>query len=164
MLVGYWLCFLFRISSMSVLRFIYLEGDQLNHKHLSSFVHSSHSSPFLRDLRLSVVVVFLRVHSKTSSLTIRLARLLHLNFSHLTWFIFWRRYVNWVIIRVLLSLLHQRFSSQERDFSLKKVSCLPPINHKREDSQLASSRSSSALTRRWTSASVGESKCKFALS
>ncbi|CAD5311448.1 unnamed protein product [Arabidopsis thaliana] len=53
----------------------------------------------------------------------------------------------------------QRFSSQERDLSLKKVSsCLPPINHKREDSQLVASRSSSSLTRRWSSASIGESK------
>nr|QFG39614.1 putative recombination initiation defects 3 [Arabidopsis arenosa]QFG39615.1 putative recombination initiation defects 3 [Arabidopsis arenosa]QFG39619.1 putative recombination initiation defects 3 [Arabidopsis arenosa] len=51
-----------------------------------------------------------------------------------------------------------RFSSQERDPSLKKVSCLPPINHKREDSQLVASRSSSGLTRRWSSASLGESK------
>ncbi|XP_010474786.1 PREDICTED: protein PAIR1-like isoform X3 [Camelina sativa] len=51
----------------------------------------------------------------------------------------------------------QRFSSQERDYSLKKVSCLPPINHKRDDSQLAASRPSSGLTRRWSSASVGES-------
>jgi hypothetical protein len=53
----------------------------------------------------------------------------------------------------------QRFSSQERDLSLKKVSsCLPPINHKREDSQLVASRSSSGLSRRWSSASIGESK------
>jgi hypothetical protein len=39
-----------------------LEGDQQNHKHLSSFDLNSHSSPSLRDLlRLSVVVVvFLR--------------------------------------------------------------------------------------------------------
>ncbi|XP_010457091.1 PREDICTED: protein PAIR1 isoform X1 [Camelina sativa] len=53
----------------------------------------------------------------------------------------------------------QRFSSQERDYSLKKVSCLPPINHnhRRDDSQLAASRPSSGLTRRWSSASVGES-------
>ncbi|KAL1217101.1 putative recombination initiation defects 3 [Cardamine amara subsp. amara] len=54
----------------------------------------------------------------------------------------------------------QRFCSQERDLSLKKASsCLPPINHKREDSQLVGSRSSSGLTRRWSSsASLGESK------
>ncbi|XP_010479952.1 PREDICTED: protein PAIR1-like isoform X4 [Camelina sativa] len=53
----------------------------------------------------------------------------------------------------------QRFSSQERDYSLKKVSCLPPINHnhRRDDSQLAASRPSSGLTRRLSSASVGES-------
>ncbi|XP_010474785.1 PREDICTED: protein PAIR1-like isoform X2 [Camelina sativa] len=50
----------------------------------------------------------------------------------------------------------QRFSSQERDYSLKKVSCLPPINHKRDDSQLAASRPSSGLTRRWSSASVAQ--------
>nr|QFG39625.1 putative recombination initiation defects 3 [Arabidopsis arenosa] len=51
-----------------------------------------------------------------------------------------------------------RFGSQERDPSLKKVSCLPPINHKREDSQLVAYRSSSGLTRRWSSASLGDSK------
>ncbi|EOA40410.1 hypothetical protein CARUB_v10009137mg [Capsella rubella] len=55
----------------------------------------------------------------------------------------------------------QRFSSQERDYSLKKVSCLPPINHKRDETQLVASRSSSGLTRRWSSASVGESKCQI---
>nr|QFG39640.1 putative recombination initiation defects 3 [Arabidopsis arenosa] len=53
------------------------------------------------------------------------------------------------------------FSSQERDPSLKKVSCLPPINHKREDSQLVAYRSSSGLTRRWSSASLGDSKSQI---
>ncbi|CAH2039316.1 unnamed protein product [Thlaspi arvense] len=60
-----------------------------------------------------------------------------------------------------LSLFDQRFSSQERDLSLKKNSFLPPISHKRDDSQMVASRSSSGLTRRWSSASVGDSKSQI---
>ncbi|VVA89622.1 unnamed protein product [Arabis nemorensis] len=56
----------------------------------------------------------------------------------------------------------QRFGSQERDLSLKKNSFLPPINHKRDDSQMPASRSSSGgLTRRWSSVSAGESKSQI---
>ncbi|XP_024009090.1 protein PAIR1 isoform X2 [Eutrema salsugineum] len=55
----------------------------------------------------------------------------------------------------------QRFSSQERDLSLKKNSFLPPINHKRDDSQMVVARPSSGLTRRWSSVSVGESKSQI---
>ncbi|WZZ02088.1 hypothetical protein YC2023_074416 [Brassica napus] len=57
-----------------------------------------------------------------------------------------------------LVISDQRFSSQERDHSLKKVNCLPPISHRRDDSQLVAYRSSSGLQRRWSSDSVGESK------
>ncbi|XP_019059666.1 PREDICTED: protein PAIR1 isoform X2 [Tarenaya hassleriana] len=56
----------------------------------------------------------------------------------------------------------QRFNSQERDLSLKKVSCLPPISHKREDSQLGLPRSSSNLMRRWNPPnSIVEAKCQI---
>ncbi|XP_013595873.1 PREDICTED: protein PAIR1-like isoform X3 [Brassica oleracea var. oleracea] len=57
-----------------------------------------------------------------------------------------------------LVISDQRFSSQERDHSLKKVNCLPPVNHRRDDSQLVAYRSFSGLQRRWSSDSVGESK------
>ncbi|KAG2261738.1 hypothetical protein Bca52824_068817 [Brassica carinata] len=59
-----------------------------------------------------------------------------------------------------LLISDQRFSSQERD-SLKKVSCLPPINQRRDDSQLVAYRPSSGLPRRWSSDSVGESKSQL---
>ncbi|KAF3486952.1 hypothetical protein F2Q69_00055525 [Brassica cretica] len=62
-----------------------------------------------------------------------------------------------------LVISDQRFSSQERDHSLKKVNCLPPVNHRRDDSQLVAYRSFSGLQRRWSSDSVGESKRKFDL-
>uniref|UniRef100_A0A1J3F5L4 Protein PAIR1 n=1 Tax=Noccaea caerulescens TaxID=107243 RepID=A0A1J3F5L4_NOCCA len=55
----------------------------------------------------------------------------------------------------------QRFNSQERDLSLLKNSFLPPINHKRDDSQILASRPSSGLTRRWSSASIAESKSQI---
>ncbi|CAH8388843.1 unnamed protein product [Eruca vesicaria subsp. sativa] len=55
----------------------------------------------------------------------------------------------------------QRFNSQERDQSLKKVSCLPPISQRRDDSQIVAYRSSSGLQRRWSSDSVGESKSQL---
>ncbi|CAA7026100.1 unnamed protein product [Microthlaspi erraticum] len=56
----------------------------------------------------------------------------------------------------------QRFSSQERDLSLLKNNFLPPINHKRDDSQILASRPSSGLTRRWSSsASIAESKSQI---
>ncbi|KAF8108396.1 hypothetical protein N665_0109s0022 [Sinapis alba] len=57
-----------------------------------------------------------------------------------------------------LLISDQRFSSQERDHSLKKVSCLPPINQRRDDSQLVAY---SGLPRRWSSDSVGESKSQL---
>ncbi|CAF2090923.1 unnamed protein product [Brassica napus] len=60
-----------------------------------------------------------------------------------------------------LVISDQRFSSQERDHSLKKVNCLPPISHRRDDSQLVAYRSSSGLQRRWSSDSVGESKSQL---
>ncbi|CAG7873026.1 unnamed protein product [Brassica rapa] len=60
-----------------------------------------------------------------------------------------------------LAISDQRFSSQERDHSLKKVNCLPPISHRRDDSQLVAYRSSSGLQRRWSSDSVGESKSQL---
>ncbi|XP_061966717.1 putative recombination initiation defects 3 [Populus nigra] len=48
----------------------------------------------------------------------------------------------------------QRFSSQERENSVKKPSCLPVISYRREDSQLPISRSSSNLIRNWSAAPV----------
>ncbi|KAJ4901381.1 putative recombination initiation defects 3 [Raphanus sativus] len=62
-----------------------------------------------------------------------------------------------------LLITDQRFSSQERDHSLKKLSsCLPPISQRRDDSsQLVSYRPSSGLQRRWSSDSVGESKSQL---
>ena len=55
----------------------------------------------------------------------------------------------------------QRFGSQEKDNSLRRVSCLPPVSYPREESQVPVSRSSSSLTRRWSSATVLDHKCMF---
>nr|VDD41279.1 unnamed protein product [Brassica oleracea] len=52
-------------------------------------------------------------------------------------------------------LYDQRFTCQERDLSLKKNSFLAPVNHKRDDTQMLSSRPSSG---RWSSVSLGDSK------
>ncbi|KAJ6940375.1 recombination initiation defects 3 [Populus alba x Populus x berolinensis] len=52
----------------------------------------------------------------------------------------------------------QRFSSQERENSVKKPSCLPVITYRREDSQLPISRSSSNLIRNWSAAPVPDHK------
>ncbi|CAN8295986.1 unnamed protein product [Cochlearia groenlandica] len=61
-----------------------------------------------------------------------------------------------------LILNDQRFGSQDRDITLKKNSFLPPINHnKRDDTQMVASRSSSGLTSRWSSASLGDSKSQI---
>ncbi|KAJ8433685.1 hypothetical protein Cgig2_002356 [Carnegiea gigantea] len=56
---------------------------------------------------------------------------------------------------------NQRFGSQEKDNSLRRVSCLAPVSHPREDSQVPVSRSSSSLTRRWSSATVLDHKCQL---
>ncbi|CAK7348880.1 unnamed protein product [Dovyalis caffra] len=55
----------------------------------------------------------------------------------------------------------QRFSSQERENSVKKPSCLPVISYKREESQLPVSRSSSNLVRKWSAAPVPDHKCQI---
>ncbi|KAI3743914.1 hypothetical protein L1987_56984 [Smallanthus sonchifolius] len=45
----------------------------------------------------------------------------------------------------------QLIVSQERENSVRRFSCLPPVNHTREESQMPISRSSTALTRKWSS-------------
>ncbi|KAJ6686251.1 RECOMBINATION INITIATION DEFECTS 3-RELATED [Salix purpurea] len=55
----------------------------------------------------------------------------------------------------------QRFSSQERENSAKKPSCLPVISYRREDSELPISRSSSNLIRNWSAAPVPDHKCQM---
>ncbi|XP_011023330.1 PREDICTED: protein PAIR1-like isoform X2 [Populus euphratica] len=52
----------------------------------------------------------------------------------------------------------QRFSSQERENSVKKPSCLPVISYRSEDGQLPISRSSSNLIRNWSAAPVPDHK------
>ncbi|XP_038708747.1 putative recombination initiation defects 3 isoform X3 [Tripterygium wilfordii] len=54
--------------------------------------------------------------------------------------------------------LDQRFGSQERENSVKKNSCLVPINYAREESQIPSLRSSNSLIRKWNPASVQDNK------
>ncbi|KAJ6675353.1 RECOMBINATION INITIATION DEFECTS 3-RELATED [Salix viminalis] len=54
----------------------------------------------------------------------------------------------------------RRFSSQEQENYVKKPSCLPVINYKREESQLPVSRSSN-LVRKWSAAPVPDHKCKI---
>ncbi|CAN7138543.1 unnamed protein product [Brassica rapa subsp. narinosa] len=56
------------------------------------------------------------------------------------------------------SSVDQRFTCQERDLSLKKTSFLAPVNHKRDDTQMLSSRPSSG---RWSSVSFAESKSQI---
>ncbi|KAL2892225.1 Protein PAIR1 [Bienertia sinuspersici] len=56
---------------------------------------------------------------------------------------------------------NQRFSSQEKDNSVKRLSCLAPVSYTREESQVPITRSSSSLTRRWSSAAVQEHKCQL---
>ncbi|XP_048504390.2 LOW QUALITY PROTEIN: putative recombination initiation defects 3 [Beta vulgaris subsp. vulgaris] len=56
---------------------------------------------------------------------------------------------------------NQRFGSQEKDNSVKRLSCLAPISYPWEESQMPISRSSSSLTRRWSSATASENKCQL---
>nr|POE83984.1 protein pair1 [Quercus suber] len=55
----------------------------------------------------------------------------------------------------------QRFGSQERENSVKKISCLPPPSCSREESQMQISRSSANLMRKWNSASVTDHRCQI---
>ncbi|KAH8516823.1 hypothetical protein H0E87_004970 [Populus deltoides] len=55
-------------------------------------------------------------------------------------------------------MVSHRFSSQERENSVKKPSCLPVVSYRREDSQLPISRSSSNLIRNWSAAPVPDHK------
>ncbi|KAH0970630.1 hypothetical protein GBA52_022786 [Prunus armeniaca] len=54
----------------------------------------------------------------------------------------------------------QRFGSQERENSVKKIACLPPISHAREESQMQISRSSTNFMRKWSSASGSDHRCQ----
>lgn len=62
---------------------------------------------------------------------------------------------------ILCILVEQRFGSQERDNSLKRVSSLPPISYPREESQMPVSRSSNNVTRRWNSSSGPDYRCNL---
>ncbi|KAM1019394.1 hypothetical protein ACFX13_041480 [Malus domestica] len=53
----------------------------------------------------------------------------------------------------------QRFGSQERANSAKKVAYLPLSSHARDESQVQISRSSTNLMRKWSSASVLDHQC-----
>ncbi|XP_012083385.1 putative recombination initiation defects 3 isoform X2 [Jatropha curcas] len=55
----------------------------------------------------------------------------------------------------------QRFSYLERESSVKKTSCLPPVSYAREESQMPISRSSTNVMRRWNTASVPDHKCQI---
>ena len=57
----------------------------------------------------------------------------------------------------------QRFSSQDRENSIKKNSFFPPLSYSREECQLPLSKSSTSLTQRWKSTPLPDSKCKFTL-
>ncbi|XP_038882642.1 putative recombination initiation defects 3 isoform X2 [Benincasa hispida] len=54
----------------------------------------------------------------------------------------------------------QRFSSQDRENSIKKNSFFPPLSYSREDCQLALSKSSTSLTQRWKPTPLPDSKCQ----
>ncbi|XP_074279872.1 putative recombination initiation defects 3 [Silene latifolia] len=56
---------------------------------------------------------------------------------------------------------NQRFGSQDKDNSVKRVSCLAPASYPREESQLPMSMSSANLTRRWSSTSLPDQKCQL---
>ncbi|XP_028099292.1 protein PAIR1-like [Camellia sinensis] len=55
----------------------------------------------------------------------------------------------------------QRIGSQERENSVKKIDCLPPISYMREESQMPISRSSANLMRKWNSASAADHQCQI---
>ncbi|KAK3003505.1 hypothetical protein RJ639_019772 [Escallonia herrerae] len=62
--------------------------------------------------------------------------------------------------RCVLEMMNiERFSSQERENSSKMISCLPPSNYTREDSQMQISRSSTNLMRQWKPA-VLDQRCQ----
>ncbi|XP_023539314.1 protein PAIR1-like [Cucurbita pepo subsp. pepo] len=55
----------------------------------------------------------------------------------------------------------QRFSSQDRENSIKKNSFFPPLSYSREECQLPLSKSSTSLTQRWKSTPLPDSKCQL---
>ncbi|PSS11705.1 hypothetical protein CEY00_Acc15987 [Actinidia chinensis var. chinensis] len=55
----------------------------------------------------------------------------------------------------------QRISSQERENSVKKISCLAPIGYALEESQMPISRSSTNLMRKWNSSSVPDHRSQI---
>ncbi|XP_057495494.1 putative recombination initiation defects 3 isoform X2 [Actinidia eriantha] len=55
----------------------------------------------------------------------------------------------------------QRINSQERENSVKKISCLAPIGYALEESQMPISRSSTNLMRKWNSSSVPDHRSQI---
>lgn len=51
--------------------------------------------------------------------------------------------------------------SQERENSVKKIACLPPISHAREESQMQISRISNNHVRKWSSVSGSDHRCQI---
>ncbi|KAK9910434.1 hypothetical protein M0R45_034395 [Rubus argutus] len=51
--------------------------------------------------------------------------------------------------------------SQERENSAKKIACLPPISHAREESQMQISRISNNHVRKWSSVSGSDHRCQI---
>ncbi|XP_050236068.1 putative recombination initiation defects 3 isoform X2 [Mercurialis annua] len=56
---------------------------------------------------------------------------------------------------------YKRFNSQERENSVKRTSCFPPIGYAREESQMPLSRSSTNIIRKWNPASIPDHKCQI---
>ncbi|XP_050941845.1 putative recombination initiation defects 3 [Cucumis melo] len=54
----------------------------------------------------------------------------------------------------------QRFSSQDRENSIKKNSFFPPLSYSKEDCQLGLSKSSTSLTQKWRPSPLTDSKCQ----
>ncbi|OVA14022.1 hypothetical protein BVC80_1787g98 [Macleaya cordata] len=54
----------------------------------------------------------------------------------------------------------QRFGSQERENSAKRISCLAPITYAREENQMPISRSSNNYMHRWSSAPPTDHRCQ----
>ncbi|GKA33493.1 recombination initiation defects 3 [Tanacetum coccineum] len=63
--------------------------------------------------------------------------------------------VMYMVVRSIIPII-----SQERENSVKRFPCLPPVNHTREESQMAISRYSKGLIPKWGSG-VSEQRCQM---
>lgn len=133
----------------------------MGHKH-RSFGHNHRSNRFRRDCHLSLACFL----SFLNPLLMEFRQMNRLDLISVSLFFFWGgggggKELEVIVLFYWFFIFYlQRVSSQERENTVKKFSCLPPASFTREDSQTPV-RSSTNVLRKWNPASAPDQRCKL---